>query len=36
METKAGWRVLGLHVAVAERGAQAFGIGVLIPAYLQD
>lgn len=36
MQTKAGWRVLGLHVAVAERGTQAFGIGALIPAYLQD
>lgn len=36
METKAGWRVFGLHVAVAERGADSFGIGVLIPANLQD
>jgi len=36
METSAGWRVLGLHVAVAERGAEAFGIGVLIPGFLQQ
>lgn len=36
IETEAGWRVLGLHVAVAERGAEAYGIGVLIPGFLQE
>ena len=35
IETEAGWRVIGLHVAVAERGAESFGIGVLIPDLLQ-
>lgn len=36
IETQAGWRVLGLHVAVAERGPESFGIGVLIPGFLQE
>lgn len=31
LETPNGWRVLGLHVAVADRGANSFGIGVLVP-----
>lgn len=31
IETSAGWRVLGLHIAVAERGGNSFGIGVLVP-----
>jgi protease YdgD len=35
IETEAGWRVIGLHVAVAERGEQSFGVGVLIPELLQ-
>lgn len=35
IQTAAGWRVLGLHVAVADRGAESFGIGVLIPDFLQ-
>lgn len=35
IETKDGWRVLALHVAVAERGEKSFGIGVLIPGILQ-
>ena len=36
IETEAGWRVLGLHVAVGERGEEAFGLGVLIPGFLQE
>jgi protease YdgD len=31
IETAAGWRVLGLHVAVADRGADSFGVAVLVP-----
>lgn len=31
IETGAGWRILGLHVAVASRGPDSFGIGVLVP-----
>lgn len=35
IETANGWRVLGLHVAVADRGAESYGIGTLIPQALQ-
>lgn len=36
IETAHGWRVLGLHVAVADRGADSYGIGTLIPDALQE
>lgn len=35
VQTTGGLRVLGLHVAVANRGSESFGIGVLIPDALQ-
>lgn len=36
IQTEAGWRVLGLHVAVAERQGEHYGVGVLLPGFLQE
>lgn len=36
IQTDGGWRVLGLHVAVAARGTESFGIGVLTPDFLHQ